>query len=147
VRRPAAGAAVLLTALLVLASAGCAGTVAAYRESASTAVQTELGGARTAALAARSWLGGDLTSASATVIVGDADRTVGGAESDFAAADPPVGAGGLHASVTGALGDTADAVAALRVAVDLGDRAAVQTATRRVTTTADRLEALGVRLR
>jgi hypothetical protein len=133
--------------LLSAALGGCGTTVASYRESASTAVQTQLGGARTAELAGRSWLDGNLPDTTATVVVGDADRTVGGAESDFAAADPPAGAGGLRASVTQALGDTADAVAALRVAVDLGDRAAVLAATRRLTATADQLEALGVRLR
>ena len=138
---------VLTGALLATTLGGCATTVASYRESASTAVQTQLGGARTAELAGQSWLDGNLPDPAATIIVGDADRTVGGAESDFAAADPPAGAGGLRASVTQALGDTSDAVAALRVAVDLGDRGAVVAATRRLTATADRLEALGVRLR
>jgi hypothetical protein len=140
VRRTGALTAVLSAALL---TGGCvvpAWNDAAYRDDALKAAQSASGETETARITVRGWLDGRVQDPYADVVVTDAESAMDPIQASFGGVDPPSpSANQLRDTITQALGDAQDAVAAARIALRRGDRAKVAKA-------ASDLEKVGTRL-
>jgi hypothetical protein len=135
---------------VVLATCACGAPAddAAYREAASRSVADAQSSAATAELAVRQWLEGRLTSAAATVVVDDADSSMGGADEALRAIDPPGPASDSARERTVPVVDRArEAVATARIALSRNDKAAATKAVGEIGDLLDQLDDVAVRLR
>lgn len=142
------GAAFVVLGAVLLGGCGGPGDLTAYREAASSSVESTASAAGTVQLAVDHWLRGDLPRRSAEVLVRDAESGVVGADDDFRAVDPPdASSDRVRSEVTPVLGDCRDVVAGLRIALGRDDTRAAREALAQLDAVLDELESVGTRLR
>ena len=136
----------MVVALTVAAlTSGCvtpAIDAASYAEKARLSAEDAASELRTALLAVQAWLDGSLPATYLEVSVVESESALGAVASTFGSVQPPHDARSdrLSRQVGPQLGDAADALADLRVAVRRGDRQAVRDAVDSIRDLAEQLE-------
>lgn len=141
---------VILVAVATLALGACGGPSdrAAYRETTSGAVAGAISSVGTVELAVRQWLDGRLPGAAARVVVGDAETSLAGDDTDLRMVDPPAHSSDpVRSRVVPLLGEAREAVAQARIALGRNDKGSAAQAVQSMDDVLDRLEQAAVRLR
>jgi len=140
--RRRAGAALITTAMLLLAGCG-ADPGAVYRDSAVKALEGSLSEARTAEFAGRLWVTGRSTHSFAVVVVGESDTGVGADAAWFEQQQPPRRVDdAVRQQTTDALDGAASAVQSVRIALDRSDVPATRAALDELRSACSELETL-----
>lgn len=141
--------AVLAAALLLLA-AGCAGSSRSdedYRLKAANTAEAAASAVSTARLAAQTAGRGNAGSSYLSVLLGEAEKDLAGAEQAFTSRQPPSKAADeVREEVAEALSEAGDALAAARIAARRGEAAELGRHTADLTKAKDHLERLRERL-
>ena len=141
---------VLLVALATLALGACGGSsdLAAYRETASGTVAGAISSVGTVELAVRQWLDGRLPGAAARVVVGDAESSLAGDDTDLRMVDPPGDSSDpVRSQVVALLDEARAAVAQARIALGRNDKGSAAQAVQSMDDVLDRLDEAAVSLR
>ncbi|MFI1453928.1 hypothetical protein [Streptomyces roseus] len=136
--------------MCVLAVAGCAGssrTEEDYRLKAANTAEAAASAVGTARLATEAAGRGNTTSAYASVLLGEAEKDLAGAEQAFTSRQPPdANADRIRGEVTDALSAAGDAMTAARIAARRGESTALAGHTPALAKAQDQLERLEERL-
>jgi hypothetical protein len=143
-RLPSLGPALAVVAVVL---AGCVAPPrddSAFRGDAQSALESATSDTRTAGLALRHWLAGDLTKPYADVVVTDAEGALGPVADVFAGLDPPTpDADKLREQVLELLDDAQSATEDGRIALRRSDEAGVRSAVAELDRIGTSLESAG----
>lgn len=138
-RRP--GGVLLALALLLSACVAPAFDDGAYRQNAVGALESATSSVRTAAIAVRARIDDRITHAYAETLITETDESIAPLEASFGDVDPPrAGLDALRTAVLERLGESADTLAAARLAVRRNDRPALRAVLPQLTRLGDELE-------